>query len=358
MPSSTLAPDASLISPFRPAWGLAQPDLQTILPEVLPRPDRRRSPWWRAQQRLTLPLSDGDHLLGWLHPLAPHAPGEAPLVIHFHGLGSSADSGTMRSLSHKAHLAGFHSLRVNWRGAGGSEDLGTGVTSGVGYADVADVVRHMHEQGHGPIYLTGFSLGGAIVLNALARLTPTPDVAGAVCISAPLDFAAAAAALREPRNRFYDARFVWLLKETLRRFVAQGRGGLRHREALKHFPAIRHVSDFDHLITAPAVGLPDAAAYYAAASPGPHLARLTVPTWLITADDDPFVPLAAQRHALNALPEHPTLHVTITDGGGHVGLVGQRPQPALPWEDHFWLENATVRRLMAWEQARRSASGA
>ncbi|MEB3223340.1 MAG: alpha/beta fold hydrolase [Candidatus Sericytochromatia bacterium] len=329
---------------------LPQADAQTFLSELGPRGPRPRS-WRTGRTRVEVPLADGDHLLAWLHALPGVAPADAPLVIHFHGLGSHADTGTQLGLSAKAHAAGLHSLRVNWRGAGGSEALGTGIASGIGWQDVADVVAHARRLGHGRIYLTGLSLGGAILLNALARCEPRLVVAGAVCISPPMNFGAAARSLTTRRNRFYDARFVWLLTRAIRRYVPRGKGGERLRPYLPKLSGLRSVYEFDDTVTAPALGLPDADTYHAAASPGPHLAAITVPTWVLTAADDPFVPVAGQRPPLEALPPGSPVSWTITDHGGHVGFFGRREHPAHPWEDAHWAENAAIRWILAQEAA-------
>ncbi|MEB3329899.1 MAG: alpha/beta fold hydrolase [Candidatus Sericytochromatia bacterium] len=331
---------------FRPL--LAHPDVQTFLSELGPRRPRPRS-WRQGCTRVEVPLADGDHLLAWLHLLPDVGPADAPLVVHFHGLGSHADTGTLRGLSAKAHAAGLHSLRVNWRGAGGSERLCSRVTAGLAWPDVADVVTHAQRLGHTRIYLTGLSLGGAIVLNALARCTPRLPVAGAVCISPPMDFGAAGRSLATPRNRFYDARFVWLLARAVRHQVRHGKAGERLRPYVARLRGLRSVRAFDDAVTAPALGLPDVDTYHAAASPGPHLAAITTPTWVLTAADDPFIPVAGQRPPLEALPAGGAVAWTITPHGGHVGFFGHRPQPAHPWEDGHWAENAAIRWILARE---------
>jgi hypothetical protein len=334
---------------------LAQPDVQTFLSELGPRALRSRS--WRAgRTRVEVPLTDGDHMLAWFHPLPGVAPADAPLVIHFHGLGSHADSGTLQGLSAKAHAAGLHSLRVNWRGSGGSEALSARLTAGLAWPDVADVVAHARRLGHDRIYMTGLSLGGAIVLNALARCEPALGVAGAVCISPPMDFGAAGRSLATARNRFYDARFVWLLKGALRRLVHHGKKGERLRPYLTRLAGVRTVYDFDDAVTGPALGLPDADTYHATASPGPHLAAITTPTWVLTAEDDPFIPVEGQRPALEGLPPGSPVTWTITPHGGHVGFFGRREQPCHPWEDGHWAENAAIRWILA-READRVAQG-
>jgi uncharacterized protein len=331
-----------------PRW-LAQPDIQTFLSELGPR-WRRPAAWGQSTLRVEVPLADGDHLLAYWHGLPGVAAADAPLVIHFHGLGSHANASTQLGISAKAFAAGLHSLRVNWRAAGGSEHLSARIGAGLSHADVIDVVNWALAQGHRQIYLTGFSLGAAVVLNALARLEMPPGVAGAVCVSPPLDFSAVAQALTQPRNRVYDQRFVWLLRGALRRYVNRGKGAVHYRPYTAELSRVHSVFSFDDRITAPSLGLANAAEYYGQASPGPHLGQIQTPCWLLMADDDPFIPFTAQRPALDALPQNSLIEVTRTSHGGHIGFYGARPSSPHSWEDGHWAENMAIRWIL--EQAR------
>lgn len=341
------------VPPFEPRPGLEHPDWQTIAVELWPRPDRRGTAWWQRRERLEIPLPDGDHLLGWLHRQAGQAPSEAPLVIHAHGLGSHADAPLMLGVSHKAHAAGFHSLRLNWRGAGGSEALGTRFTTGLGHLDVAAVVAACQVMGFERIYWSGVSLGASILLNALSRGVDLPGVRGVVTFSSPLAFGAVSRSLATSRNVVYDSWFVWRLKALLRMYVRQGKGGDRYRSVLQELRRVRTVFDFDDRITAPLTGFERADDYYRAASPGPHLAAIEVPTHLVLAADDPFVPVQDQLPYLEALPEGHPVKWAVTARGGHVAFLGARPVEALPWEDGWWAENLVVRSVLAWEAASR-----
>jgi predicted alpha/beta-fold hydrolase len=337
------------LPPFLARRGAGHPDFQTLAVELWPRPSRRQTEWWRRRERVELPLPDGDHLLGWLHRQPGRSPDEAPLVIHAHGLGSHADAPLMQGVSFKAHAAGFHTLRLNWRGAGGSENLGTRFTTGMGHADVTAVVAACRRLGFERIYWSGVSLGASILLNALSRGEDLPGVRGAVVFSSPLAFGAVSRSLATRRNVVYDTWFVWRLKALLRRYVRQGKGGERYRSVLGELRRVRTVFDFDDRITAPVSGFETADDYYRAASPGPHLAAIRVPTRLVLAADDPFVPLTDQLPYLEALPEDHPLSWTITSRGGHVAFLGARPDEALPWEDAWWAENLVVRAVLAWE---------
>jgi predicted alpha/beta-fold hydrolase len=88
--------------------------------------------------------------------------------------------------------------------------------------------------------------------------------------------------------------------------------------SLKETQAIRWICDWDERVVAPRHGFADAAAYYAAASVGPHLGDVSVPSLLIAADCDPMVdPVAQQRWvARNA---NSWLEFRVVRGG-HLGF--------------------------------------
>ena len=334
---------------FLPHPWMFQGDLQTLAVELWPRPDRRSTVWWREREQMKLPLGDGDHLLGWMHPQRALSPAETPLVIHAHGLGSHAEAPLMHGVSFKAHAAGFHSLRLNWRGAGGSEFWGTRFTTGLSHHDVAAVVSACRDRGYRRIYWSAVSLGAAVVLNALARGPELPEVQGAVCLSPPLTFGLVTRSLATPRNRVYDMHFVARLKALLRLYVRQGKDGDRYLPYLESLSRVRTVLDFDEWITGPVAGYRDADAYYEAASPGPHLAQIRVPTRIIVAADDPFIPLEGQMPHLEKLPSDGVVSWTVTRYGGHVAFHGVRPPRSFPWEDAWWGENEIIRTIRAWE---------
>jgi hypothetical protein len=89
--------------------------------------------------------------------------------------------------------------------------------------------------------------------------------------------------------------------------------------------------EFDDAATAPLHGFRDANDYYARSSSAPWVGRVRVPTLLVHADDDPFLPSGAVPRA--AAAANPSISACFTARGGHVGFVtGQ------PWRRGFWAE--------------------
>src|SRR5262249_25022086 len=85
-----------------------------------------------------------------------------------------------------------------------------------------------------------------------------------------------------------------------------------------HLPRIRFprrlsLRQFDDLYTAPRWGYADALDYYGRASALPWVAKSRVPTFLLTARDDPFVAV----EPFETIPPAPHRKVHISPCGGH-----------------------------------------
>jgi uncharacterized protein len=100
-------------------------------------------------------------------------------------------------------------------------------------------------------------------------------------------------------------------------------------------PPVRTVRQFDDVITAPNFGYGDAQEYYEAASAKRIIARLRVPTLLITAKDDPFVPYSSILAA--GAEKNPAIHLVAPDHGGHCAFISSKTGPA-----RFWAEQSVV----------------
>jgi predicted alpha/beta-fold hydrolase len=146
-------------------------------------------------------------------------------------------------------------------------------------------------------------------------------------VSAPIDLAAAGRALDRGLNRLiYTRHFLATLKP-------------KSLAKLEVFPGIydaatvraaRSFRQFDDAVTAPIHGFRDVDHYWSAASSGPWLERIRVPTLLVNARNDPFLPehellAAAQKAAPCVVLEFPRT-------GGHAGFLGG-PFPG----HHRWL---------------------
>jgi hypothetical protein len=186
------------------------------------------------------------------------------------------------------------------------------------------------------IVAAGVSLGGNVLLKWLGEqgeATPAA-VVGAVGISVPFDLEQCARVLDRGFQKWvYTANFMRTFKQKVRAKVpAHG--------AFVDLAAVRRARTFaayDRVVTAPLHGFTDEVDYWRRASCGPYLARVRVPTLLISAVDDPFVPVTALPDPTD-LPSGVLLEVT--ERGGHVGFV-EGP----PWRASSWAERRAVQFL-------------
>jgi predicted alpha/beta-fold hydrolase len=140
-------------------------------------------------------------------------------------------------------------------------------------------------------------------------------------------------ALERPSNVVYQWNFVRNLKARMRRKDRCWPG----RFPLEHLDRIRTVREFDARYTAPHFGFSSAEEYYYRAAAMRVIDRIRIPALVITAADDPFVPLDAFRSP--AIAGNPHITLVITEHGGHCGFLAARNGAG---DDGYWAERQLV----------------
>ena len=301
---------------FRRRWPWVTADLQTLR-NVLP--GRLAGVPAGSGQRFEIPLSDGsgDRLVARYHP--GRAP--APAVILVPGLTGCEASRHVLQAADAWVAEGAPVVRLNLRGSPPGRSLAKGHYHMDRVQDLADACLAVAALDPGirrqGIVIVGFSLGGALALR-LAQAPSRPEIVKAVVtVSAPLDLPATAERIARPRNRLYER---WLLGRLRQETAPLWRDGpATVRAAVQR---ARHIRDFDDALTAKEAGFRDAADYYASCSPLRGMDRLAIPTFIVHADDDPWVPPPS-------VVERAPLRVVVTHGGGHVGFHGRGSR--MPW---------------------------
>ena len=306
---------------FVPAAWLRNPHAQTIYASCFaPRPAVR----FRRERWIT---PDEDFIeLDWLERAPSSGADIRPLVVLFHGLEGSSRSHYARTVMHAVDARGWPGVVVHFRGCGGEPNrLPRAYHSG----DVAELdwILHRLRQRHaGALCTVAVSLGANVLLKWLGeRAAAAQDTVAVACaVSAPLDLVAAGNALDRGFNRVYGWNFLRTLKKKSQAKLAQ-------------YPALgdartirgaRTLRSFDDHVTAPWHGFLDAEDYWTRASSKPWLKHIAVPTLVLNARDDPFLP----EHAL---PDRDDASAAVTlefpSHGGHVGFVAGRFPGTLDW---------------------------
>jgi predicted alpha/beta-fold hydrolase len=265
-------------------------------------------------------------------------PWEHPTLIALHGLESSSEAHYVRGLADKAFAAGFNAVRLNQRNCGATEHLSDGLYHSGLTADPIAVMRELVDVDGLPAFaVAGYSLGGNLALKLAGDfgVNPPPQLR-AVCAASPtMDLAACVDALEQPENRIYQWHFVRNLKKRMRRKARAFPG----RFSLDPLKRIRTIREFDETYTAPHHGFLGASDYYHRASAMRVIAKISIPTLIITAADDPFVPPHPFRDP--AVASNPHITVRITPHGGHCGFI----EECDGLYDGYWAEREIVRFL-------------
>jgi uncharacterized protein len=253
-----------------------------------------------------------------------------PTILALHGLEGSSQAHYMQGLADKAWRAGFNVVRLNQRNCGGTEHLSaTLYHSGLTH-DAAVVLHELAAEGHTRIGVVGYSMGGNLALKLAGdygRGVP-PFLRAIVAVSPVMDLPRCVDALERPSNFAYQWNFVRNLKARMRRKAA----AFPDRFSVEPLARIRTVRDFDEAYTAPHFGFRDATDYYYRAASLRVVDRIQVPTLIVAAADDPFVPV--EPFADPAVTGNPHIATILSRHGGHCAFVS-RPNGA---HDGYWAE--------------------
>ncbi|HEX3551759.1 MAG TPA: alpha/beta fold hydrolase [Thermoanaerobaculia bacterium] len=279
----------------------------TIVPRLRHGVRPLQAPEWRAwETSLEDPVTGRVPVTGRLREL----PGSEELVILVHGLGGSTESHYMVRGARSAEAAGLSCLRLNLRGCDrqSHDFFHAGLTADLHAALASDELRRYRR-----IYVTGYSLGGHVVLR-LATEEMDPRVAGVAALCAPLDLKLSQQEIDAPVRWPYRRYLVNSLIGIFAAVSARRPQPLTIEEAER----IRTIREWDDRVVAPRHGFAGALDYYARASVAPRLGDLRVPALLLNSEGDPMVPSRPVRAVLGGGASR--LEVRWVAGGGHVAF--------------------------------------
>ncbi|WP_342594470.1 hydrolase [Salinicola lusitanus] len=305
---------------FRAPAGLRNAHVQTLLPRILP--GRKL-----ARETEIVDLPDGDFVeLAWARPAPSRA--DAPIFLLFHGLEGSFDSPYARELLHAAAAMGWRAVLMHFRGCGQTPNRLPRAYHSGDTADAYWIVGQLAQRYPQALMVAaGVSLGANMLLKLVAEQGGDGlPLAGAIAINAPLDLAASADTLNRGISRVYQRYLLRQLKHKVLTRLQTTPLPLKINAG-----QIRRLNSFwayDNDVTAPLHGFRSASDYYRRASAGPLLGEIELPTLILHAADDPFMP----GDLFSRLPPpSPSVRVEIARHGGHVGYVERRGGRLRSW---------------------------
>jgi predicted alpha/beta-fold hydrolase len=307
---------------FRPAPWLRGAHAQTIVPRFFPAPALRR-----RTETIDVTVAAGTKVR--MLVTRPSSASRGTLLA-IHGLSGSADSAYMRRTAVMAEGNGWTVARLNLRNCGGTEAIAATLYNAGQSDDAGAALAAIEAQGFPrPYALLGFSLGGNIALR-YAGLTGVECRADVVAgVNPPVDLALCIASMERPVNALYHAYFTRSLCAHLRRIRRVRQVPGPHASPR----SIGGIRGFDERFTAPDAGYAGAADYYRGASAASVLSGVRRKALILSAIDDPFVPVSMFDDHKTASPWLKFAHPAA---GGHCGYwSASRPR--------FWAADAVLR---------------
>lgn len=286
----------------------------------------RREALEATATELILDCGDGVRLQGF-HSAQKVRPQPRGLVVLLHGWEGSVQSSYLLHTGARLLSEGWDIFRLNFRDHGGTHHLNAEMFHSCRLDEVVgalkDVTRRFPAQ---PLAVVGFSLGGNFALRVALRAPAAGlplNYALAVC---PAVHPPAILDAIEKAPWFYHAYFMLKWRESLRRkqrlfpnaaqfSAAELASSMRELTATM---VARH-TDFGSLD-----------AYLDGYSiAGDRLADLSIPTTILTASDDPIIPV----DGFHQLKLSPCTELEIAPAGGHCGFI--RDFSLRSWTEDF-----------------------
>lgn len=299
-----------------PGW-LPGGHAQTIYPVFLRRPDVPL-----RRERVATP--DGDFWdFDWLN--TPAASG-APLVVLFHGLEGSSHSQYARNLMRHLALRGWRGVVPHFRGCGGELNRLPRAYHSGDHEEIGAMLAHLRPRADGEMLAVGISLGGSALLNWIGRAGAQAHgmLRAAVTASVPLDLMASGTAIDRGLNLVYTKHFLHTLKPKALAMADRFPGKLDRERVAR----VGTMWEFDDAVTAPLHGFAGADDYWTRASSKPWLAGVRIPTLVINARNDPFVPAVSLPSPDEVSPE---VLLEQPAHGGHCGFMTGPVPGRLDW---------------------------
>lgn len=294
-----------------PSW-LPTGHLQTIYPALfvsLQDVHYRRERW---------ELDDGDFIdVDWVNADNVLSANQATVVL-FHGLEGSSQSHYSKALMAEVSQKGWRGVVIHFRGCSGEPNrLPRAYFAGDSAEIEGMLTRVKSAVGSSPIYAVGVSLGGNALLKWLGEKGECAGflVAKAAAVSAPMDLGAAAKRLGSGLDRWlYTPMFVKTMK-------AKALAKTQRFPNILEIEKVNNAStihEMDRYVTAVLHGFENEVDYYAKNASKPWLPHIDVPTLIINAKNDPFIP-ALSLPSISEVSSAVTLK--YPEEGGHVGFV-------------------------------------
>jgi predicted alpha/beta-fold hydrolase len=308
-------------TPYIPVSYLKGQHLETIIPNLF-RKQKKIVP-----EQIKIDTPDGDFL-----QLDLYKKGSNSLVILSHGLEGSSDRVYITGMAKIFLEHNIDALAWNYRGCGSELNTQPRLYHSGATDDLNTVVNHAISLGYEKIILVGVSLGGNLTLKYVGENGENlaKQVKMAITFSTPLDLAAGCRQISTPGNWMYSKRFIFNLKKKVR---------IKNRQfpdkfSLSRLHEVQDLWTFDDIYTGPVHGFEGAEDYYEKCSAVKFLTDIQIPTLIVNALNDPFLP--AECYPYELMSQNINITFETPEHGGHVGFMEINEQ------GYYWSEKRAL----------------
>ncbi|MDQ6716874.1 MAG: hypothetical protein M3Z17_00855 [Gemmatimonadota bacterium] len=276
-----------------------------------------------------IPIPDGDEVELFTHLGSP----DSPHILLLHGLEGSLRSHYSNGILAAAADAGWSAHIMLFRSCGTKVNLTRRFYHSGETGDARQVIGRLgREFPKSAICLVGVSLGGNVLVKLLGEdpAALPVNVRAAAVISVPYDLARSAEAISRGFSRVYQRFFL----ETLKAKLIEKKKVFADLPDAGKIAGLKTMVAFDDLVTAPLHGFDDALDYYRKSSAIGYLDGIRLPTLLLSAYDDPFLPRDILEQVASKARRNPALHIDFHQRGGHVGFISGR----FPWSARYYAD--------------------
>jgi predicted alpha/beta-fold hydrolase len=244
------------------------------------------------------------------------------VVFLLHGLESNCKGPLITKMTRSFMEKGFGCGLVSFRGCNG-EDNDTLKAYHLGFTDdIKQLTRVVHDRyPNKRIYLSGFSLGGNVIMKFFGELgdnAPELGIAGGVTTCVPFDLIKSSPLLSEGIGKYVYSR------NFLNSIIAKAEIKNKRFPGVLDMDRIRAcqtMADIDDAFISPIFGFEDRHDYHRTQQSKGFLPKIRVPTIAINACDDPFIDEGSLPTSAD-IGEAP-VRCIYHEYGGHCGFIAK-----------------------------------
>jgi len=258
---------------------------------------------------------------------------DAPVLTIFHGLEGTVASNYAQGLMHQARTRGWGAAMLIFRTCDGRIPETPRLYHSGETTDADAFFRRLIAERPGrPLVASGISLGANVLLKWLGEQGAgvPQEIRRAAAVSTPFDLGEGSRFLEQGFSRNYVRHFLRSLKGKAEAVLAA------HPTMPVDWARVAAAEcfwEFDDAFTGPAHGFAGAEDYYRRSSSLGFLPSVRVPTLLLSAVDDPFLPPRVLDQVREVAQANRHLVPEFTLRGGHVGWVA-----GPPWRPEYYME--------------------